>query len=77
MLGLTKICQALHPEDTNPASIYRQGMELLMTESHMYVSSPSLTGQNINRSMSSISLNLLTKTTWKLKTPKGYFYSDC
>ena len=46
-----------------------------MTESHMHLqdikSSPSLTGQNNNRSMSSIRLNLLTKTTWKLKTPGG------
>ena len=50
-------------------------MELLMTESHMHLqdikSSPSPTGQNSNRSMSSIRLNLLTKTTWKLKTPGG------
>ena len=50
-------------------------MELLMTESHIHLqdikSSPSLTGQNSNRSMSSIRLNLLTKTTWKLKTPGG------
>ena len=50
-------------------------MELLMTESHMYLldikSSPSLTVQNSIRSMSSIRLNLLTKTTWKLKTPGG------
>ena len=40
-------------------------MELLMTESHMYLqdikSSPSLTGQNNVISMSSIRLNLLTK----------------
>ena len=50
-------------------------MELLMTESHMYLldikSNPSLIGQNNNREMSSIRLNLSTKTTWKLKTPGG------
>ena len=50
-------------------------MELLMTESHMYLldirSSTSVTGQNNHRNMSSIVLNLLTKTTWKLKTPGG------
>ena len=50
-------------------------MELLMRLSHMYLqdikSSPSLTGQTSNRSVSSIRLNLLTKTTWKLKTPGG------
>ena len=50
-------------------------MELLMTESHMHLqdikSTPSLTGQNNNKGMSSIRLNLLTKTTWKLKTPGG------
>ena len=50
-------------------------MELIMTESHMHLqdikSSPSLTGQNNNRNMSLIRLNLLTKTTWKLKTPGG------
>ena len=34
-------------------------------------SSPSLTGQDNNRNMSSIRLDLLTKTTWKLKTPGG------
>ena len=34
-------------------------------------SSPSLTGQNNNRSMSPFRLNLLTKTTLKLKTPGG------
>ena len=43
--------------------------------SQMYLldtkSSPSLTGQNNNRKMDSIGLNLLTKTTWKLKTPGG------
>ena len=50
-------------------------MELLMTESHMYLldirSSTSVTGQNNHRNMSSIVLNLLTKTAWKLKTPGG------
>ena len=50
-------------------------MEFLMTESHMYLqdieSSPSLTGHTNHRSTSSIRLNLLTKTTWKLKTPGG------
>ena len=70
-----KFCQAKHPEDQNPASIYGQDMELLMTESHMLLqdikSSPSLTGHIVNRSMPSIRLNLLTKTTWKLKTPGG------
>ena len=70
-----KFCQAKHPEDKNLSIIYGQDMELLMTESHMYLpdikSSPSLTGQNNNRKMSSIRLNLLTKTTWKLKTPGG------
>ena len=47
---------------------------ILMTESHIYLldikSSPSLTGQITNRSMSSIRFNLLTKTQ-KLKTPGG------
>ena len=47
-----KFCQALHPEDKNPAYIYRQDMELLMTESHTHLqdikSSPSLTSQNNN-----------------------------
>ena len=60
-----KFCQAKHPEDKNPASIYGQDMELLMTESHMYLldikSSPSLTSQNSKRSMSSIRLNLFAK----------------
>lgn len=41
-----KFCQAKHPEDQNPASIYGQDMELLMTESHMHLqdfkSSPHL-----------------------------------
>ena len=50
-------------------------MELFMTESHMPLqdikSSTSLTGQNNNRSMTSIRLNLFTKTTWKLRTPGG------
>ena len=44
-------------------------------ESHMYLpdtkSSLLLTGQNNNRKMSPIMLILLTKTTWKLKTPGG------
>ena len=46
-----------------------------MTESHMYLldikSIPLLNGQNNNRNMSSIRLDLLTITTWKLKTPGG------
>ena len=50
-------------------------MELLMTEYYMYLlaikSSFSLTDQNNNRKMYLIRLNLLTKTTWKLKTPGG------
>ena len=50
-------------------------MELLMSKSHMHLkdikSSPSLTGHNTIRSMSSIRLNLLTKITLKLKTPGG------
>ena len=70
-----KFCQAQHHEDKISASIYGQDMELLMTESHMHLrdikSSPYLTGHNNFRSMSSIRLNLLTKTTWKLKTPGG------
>ena len=38
----------------------------------MYMkSSHLLTGQHNNRVMSFISLNLLTKTIWKLKTPGG------
>ena len=41
-----KFCQAKHPEDQNPASIYGQDMEFLMTESHMHLqdikSSPHL-----------------------------------
>ena len=45
-------------------------MELLMQEFHMYLldikSSPKR-----NREMSSIRFKLLTKTTWKLKTPGG------
>ena len=60
-----KLCQAKHPEDKNLESIYGQYMEILITESHMYLldieSSPSLNGQNNNRKMSSIRLNLLTK----------------
>ena len=44
-----------------------------MSESYMHlqdiISSPSLTGHN--RSMSSIRLNLLTKSTFRLKTPGG------
>ena len=44
-------------------------------ESHMYLldtkSSPSLTGKNNIRRVSSIRLNLLTKTNWKLKTQGG------
>jgi hypothetical protein len=50
-------------------------MELLMQEFHMYLldikSSPKLNGEYDNKEMSSIRLNLLTKTTWKLKTPGG------
>ena len=46
-----------------------------MSESYMHLqdikSSPSLTGHNTNRSMSSIRLNLLQKTTLKLKSPGG------
>ena len=46
-----------------------------MTEFHMYLldikSSPSLNGPNNNRNLSSIRLNLLTKTTLKLKTLGG------
>ena len=68
-------CQAKQPGDKNLAYIYRQDMEILMTESHMYLpdikSSPSLTSQNNNRKMSSVRLNVLTNTTWKLKTPGG------
>ena len=49
-------------------------MELLMQEIHMYLldikSSPKLNGQHDNREMFSNRLNLLTKTTWKLKTPE-------
>ena len=48
---------------------------ILVTESHMILqdnkSSPSVSGQNTNRSMFSIRLDLLTKTTWKLTTPWG------
>ena len=47
-------------------------MELLIQEFHMYLldikSSPKPNGQHDNIEMSSIGLNLLTKTTWKLKT---------
>ena len=68
-----KLCQAKHPEDKNLESIYGQYMEILITESHMYLldieSSPSLNGQNNNRRMSSIRLNFLTKKMFKLKTP--------
>ena len=32
-----KFCQAKHPEDQKPASIYGQDMEFLMTESHMHL----------------------------------------
>ena len=46
-----------------------------MTEPHMHLLDikfrPSLTGQHNKREMSSFRLNLLTKTTWKLKTPGG------
>ena len=72
MLGLTIF---VRPEDKNTASIYGQDIELIMTESHMYLqdikSSPSRTGHNSNISVSSIRLNMLTKSTWKLKTPRG------
>ena len=64
---IDKFCQAYHPEDKNPPSICRQDMELHMTECLMQLkyikSSPSLTDQNNKRSMSSIKLNMLTKTT--------------
>ena len=50
-------------------------MELLMQEFYMYLlyikSSTKRNGQHDNREMSSIRLNLLTKTIWKLKTPGG------
>ena len=50
-------------------------MEILMTESYMYLLdiklSLSLTDQKNNRKMYLIRLNLLTKPTWKLKTPGG------
>ena len=46
-----------------------------MTECHMHQQdiklSPSFTDQNSSRSRPAIRLNLLTKTTWKLKTPRG------
>ena len=60
-----KLCQAKHPEDKNLESIYGQDMEILITKSHVYLldieSSPSLNGQNNNRKMSSIRLNLLRR----------------
>ena len=50
-------------------------MELLMQDFHMYIlhikSSPKLNAQHDNKDMSSIRLNLLIKTTWKIKTPGG------
>ena len=56
VIRTNKLC---HAEDKNLASIYGQDMEILMTESYMYLldikSSPSLNGQNSNM------LNLLTK----------------
>ena len=46
-----------------------------MTEFRMHLQdikySPLLTGHTNIRSMSFIELNLLTKTSWKLKTPGG------
>ena len=70
-----KFCQAEHPENQILASIYGHDIELIMTESHIHLqdikSSHSLTGQNSNIIMSSIRLNLLTKTTWKPKTTGG------
>ena len=46
-----------------------------MTESHMYLkdnkSSPSLTGQNNDISMSSIRLNLLTKNNLEAQNPRS------
>ena len=46
-----------------------------MTECHMHLQdikfSPLFTDQNSSRSRPAIRLNLLTKTTWKLKTPGG------
>ena len=69
-----KFCQAKHPEDQIPASIYRQDIELLMTEYHIHLqdikSSHSLTGQNSNRRMSSIRLNLLTKNNLEDQNPR-------
>ena len=48
-------------------------MELLMPESHMHLqdikSSPSLTGQKDTSSMSSIRLNLLTKSNLETQNP--------
>ena len=82
LLGLTHFFRPNILKTKNPASINRQDMELLMTESHMRLqdikSSPSLTCQNNNRCMSSIRLNLLTKTTRKkdlsqLEHPNGLY----
>ena len=75
MFGLTNFVRPNILKPKNLASIYGQDMELLMQEFHMYLldikSSPKLTGQHDNRVMSFIRLNLLTKTSWKLKTPGG------
>ena len=73
MLGLTNFVRPNILKTKKPACSYKQDMELHMTESHMYLqdikTSPSLTGQNNDIRMCSIRLNLLTKTTWKFKTP--------
>ena len=58
-----------------------QDMELLMTESHMYLqyikSSLSINGQNSKRSMSSIMMNVLTKKLGSSKPQEAYWYSEC
>ena len=75
MLDLTNFVRPNILKTKNPTSIYGQDIDLFMTESHMHLkdikSSHSLTGHINNINMSSIRLNLLTKTTWKLETPEG------
>ena len=61
MFGLTNFVRPNILKTKNPSSIFRQDMELLMTESHMYLleikSSPSLEVQNPRRDTSILSVS--------------------
>ena len=70
-----KLCQSKHLEDKILHLYIDRIWNYSRQKFHMYLldlkSIPSLNSHNKNKRLLSIRLSLLTKTTWKLKTPGG------